>query len=141
MEWFHPRRRGPEWKHGWAGQTLASISTPPSPLLTIFGIVILLLWLSQYTDYKSQLRHTAINFQLFLFLLPILLIFLVASYSTNWMLYSRLQQPQHDSVSPAAAAGGSSPWGIAIFVVLLLVLLSYQSTFHSKWFGPLGRSD
>lgn len=139
MEWFHPKRRGPQWKHGWASQTLASMSTPPPPpLLTIFFIVILLLWLSQYTDYKAQFHQTAINFKLFLFLLPILLIFLIASYSTDWMLYFRPRQPQHHR--SRSAHGGSSPWVIAIFVAVLLVLLSYQSTFHSKWFGPL-RSD
>ncbi|KDP27587.1 hypothetical protein JCGZ_19592 [Jatropha curcas] len=138
MEWFYPKRRGPDWKQGWAGQTMNSISTPPPSLLTIFGIVILLLWLSQYTGYKAQLRHSAINFQLFIFLLPILLILLLACSSTNWMLYFRHRQPQPDSARPDS---GSSPWGMAIFVVVLLVLLSYQSSFHSKWFGPLWKSD
>lgn len=138
MEWFYPKRRGPEWKQGWTGQTLGSISTPPFPLLTIFGIVIFLLWLSQFTDYKARLHHSAINFQIFLFLLPLLLIFLMASYSTNWLLYFRLRPQQPDSVRHT---GGSSPWGIAIFVLVLLMLLSYQSSFHSKWFGPLWRSN
>ncbi|EEF33128.1 uncharacterized protein LOC8285145 [Ricinus communis] len=141
MEWFYPRRRGPEWKQGWTGQTLGSISIPPPPLLVIFGIVILLLWLSQYTDYKAQLHHSAINFQLFLFLLPVLLILLIASYSTNWMPYFRLRQPRSGRESVRSAEGSSQPWGIAAFVAVLLVLLSYQSSFHSKWFGPLWRSD
>ncbi|XP_012084459.1 F-box protein At5g07610 [Jatropha curcas] len=111
MEWFYPKRRGPDWKQGWAGQTMNSISTPPPSLLTIFGIVILLLWLSQYTGYKAQLRHSAINFQLFIFLLPILLILLLACSSTNWMLYFRHRQPQPDSARPDS---GSSPWGFTL---------------------------
>lgn len=28
---------------------------------------------------------------------------------------------------------GSSPWGVAAFIVLLLVLLQYQSTFRDSW--------
>ncbi|KAJ7967206.1 Transmembrane protein [Quillaja saponaria] len=83
MEWFYPKRRGPEWKQGWTGQTVASISAPPFHLLAIFGIVISLLWLSQYTDYKAQWRKTTINFQIFLFLLPVLLILFMISFSTS----------------------------------------------------------
>ncbi|KAK2983783.1 hypothetical protein RJ640_017186 [Escallonia rubra] len=36
---------------------------------------------------------------------------------------------------------GASPWGVAVLVVVLLVLVSYQSSVHSKWFAPLRRSD
>lgn len=130
MEWFYTRRRGPEWKQGWTGQTLGSISTPPLHLLTIFGIVFVLLWFSHYTGYQTQLRTTAMNFQLFLFLLPILLVLLMASNSSGWRFNFALSRSDH----------GGSPLGIASLVVLLLVLLSYQSSFQSKWFGPLWRS-
>ncbi|KAF5752032.1 hypothetical protein HS088_TW02G01052 [Tripterygium wilfordii] len=130
MEWFYTRRRrGPEWKQGWTGQTLSSISTPPLPLLTIFGIVIVLLWLSQYTEYKAELHQRTTNFQLFIFLLPILLIIFMASYSA----IGRFSYWQSQNL------GGGSPWGIAILVVLVLLLVCYQSYFHSKWFGPLWR--
>ncbi|KAJ6346148.1 hypothetical protein OIU78_008722 [Salix suchowensis] len=134
MEWFYPKRRGPEWKQGWTGQTMSSMSSPPLPLLAIFGIVISLLWLSHYTGYKAQLRHSAINLQIFLVLLPVLLILFMASYSTNWLLYYRLRSSRRDS---APRSTYSFPWGISIFAVVLLILLSYQSSFHSKWFGPL----
>ncbi|KAL5561132.1 hypothetical protein UlMin_030879 [Ulmus minor] len=139
MEWFHPRRRGPDWKQGWTSQTLNSMSAPPFHLLTIFAIVMSLLWLSQYTGYKAQLQQTAVNFQLFLFLLPLLLILSVASYSSSWLSNFQLRRPQNKMPS-SGSRGGGSPWGVAIFLVVLLVLLSYQSSFHSKWFGPL-RSD
>ncbi|CAN6554663.1 unnamed protein product [Malus baccata var. baccata] len=141
MEWFYPKRRRPQLKQGWTGQTLTSISAPPPHLLTIFAIVIALLWLSQYTDYKSQMQHTALNFQIFLISLPILLVFLVASYSSisssGWFNF-RVRRREHESVH-RVGGGSSSPWGVAVLLVLLLVLVSYQSSFHSKWFG--GRSD
>ncbi|XP_009337932.1 uncharacterized protein LOC103930333 [Pyrus x bretschneideri] len=145
MEWFYPKRRGPQWKQGWTGQTLTSISAPPPHLLTIFAIVIALLWLSQYTDYKSQMQHTAINLQIFLISLPILLVFLVASYSSisssGWFNFG-VRRREHELVHRVGSGGGggsSSPWGVAVLLVLLLVLVSYQSSLHSKWFG--GRSD
>nr|KYP64968.1 hypothetical protein KK1_019582 [Cajanus cajan] len=80
MERFHPKRRGPEWKQS---GTMANVSAPPGHLLTIFGIVIGLLSFSRYKDYKAQLHTTAINFQLFLFFLPVLLMFFIISYSAT----------------------------------------------------------
>ena len=138
MEWFYPKRRGPQWKQGWTSQTVASISAPSFHLLAIFSIVMVLLWLSQSTGYKAELQQTRVNFQLFLFLLPILLICFMASYSSSWLFNFQLRRPRPEAPMQPA---GSSPWGVAIFVVLLLVLLSYQSSFHSKWFGPLRSSD
>ena len=127
MEWLHYKRRGPEWKHGWTGQMLNNISTPPLPLLAIFAIVILLLSLSNYASSKAILYESANNLQLFLFLLPILFIFMMVS-STNGRL-SFQDGPNH--------RGGSFPWGVAALVVVLLVLVSYQFAFQSKWFGAL----
>ncbi|PON55102.1 Transmembrane protein [Parasponia andersonii] len=138
MGWFYPKRRGPQWKQGWTSQTVASVSAPSFHLLAIFSIVMVLLWLSQYTGHKAQLQQTAVNFQLFVFLLPVLLIVFMASYSSCGLFNFRFRRPRPDTPMQPA---GSSPWGVAVFVALLLVLLSYQSSFHSKWFGPLWSSD
>ncbi|WCJ39556.1 hypothetical protein M5689_020537 [Euphorbia peplus] len=139
MEWICPTRR-----RGWAGDTLSSISSPPPlPLLTIFAIVILLLCFSNYTSYKAHLDHSAHSFHFFFVLLPILLIIFISAYSSSWLqqFYSGFRgQPRRRPALGALSLGsgsslGSFPWGITIFVVLLLVLISYQSSFHSKWFG------
>ncbi|KAL7206889.1 hypothetical protein ACSBR2_019568 [Camellia fascicularis] len=139
MEWLYPKRRGPEWKQGWTRQTLASISIPPFPLLAIFAIVIFLLSLSQYTNYKAQMQHTMINLQLFLFLLPILLIVIMLSGLTSGRFNFWFLQSEHNPThwSERGGGGGGSPWGVAILVVVLLLLVSYQSSFHSKWFGSV----
>ncbi|TYG39694.1 hypothetical protein ES288_D12G036100v1 [Gossypium darwinii] len=133
MEWLYPRRRGPQWKQGWSGQTLPSMSAPPLPLLTIFGIVLVLLWFSQYADYKAHLHSSAINFQLFLILLPVLLVFFMVSFSSSGRFAFWQHRLERHTVHPSRG----SPWGIAILVGLLFVLLFYQSSFQSKWFGPL----
>ncbi|XP_062178737.1 uncharacterized protein LOC133883425 [Phragmites australis] len=36
-------------------------------------------------------------------------------------------------------AGGSSPWGVALALVLVLFLISYQSSLQERWFPRLGR--
>ncbi|KAK3001088.1 hypothetical protein RJ639_021461 [Escallonia herrerae] len=135
MDWFYPKRRGPEWKQGWTSQTLHSISTPPLPLLAILAIVVFLLSISQYTNYKSQLNNTMISFQVFLLLVPVLLIFFIRSGVASGRFNFWLPRPRQE----VGYRTGASPWGVAVLVVVLLVLVSYQSSVHSKWFAPLRR--
>ncbi|KAL6313141.1 hypothetical protein AAG906_019613 [Vitis piasezkii] len=135
MEWFFHKRRGPEWKHGWTGQTLNNISTPPLPLLAIFAIVILLWSLSNYTSYKAQLYQTTNNFQLFLFLLPILFIFLIASSSSDGRPSFRLQIHIMSPITELAAFLGVllSWWG-ASCLGLLPICISIKVVWSSQEF-------
>jgi hypothetical protein len=106
----------------------------PLHFLVIFFIAMFLLWFSQSPENKAQLNYTLVNLQVFLFLLPFLLILYMASFSTGWRFHFPFWQPEYyDSVQRA----GGLPWGTAIVVALILVLLSYQSTFRSMWSGPL----
>lgn len=134
MDWVYPKRRGPEWKQSWTTQTLYNVSSPPLPLLAVFAIVIFLLSVSQYTTFKSQLNNNKISFQFVLFLVPVLLIFIMRSSlipTGKFNFWGRIQQPRQD----LGQRSGASPWGVAILLVVLLILVSYQSSFHSKWFG------
>ncbi|GFY94607.1 hypothetical protein Acr_09g0010530 [Actinidia rufa] len=85
----------------------------------------------QYTKYKANIQQSMINFQLVLFLLPVLLIFVLISGFTSGRFNFRALRPYHDSTHQS----GGSPWAVAILVMVLLVLVSYQSSFHSKWLG------
>ncbi|MCL7043152.1 hypothetical protein MKW94_020951 [Papaver nudicaule] len=149
MGWFWSERRGPEWKQGWTSNTFSNTSLPPLPLLAIFAIVLLFLSISQYTGYKAQMEHTMFNFQIFLFILPVILIFVVRSMSSDVngrsyvFRFPRLRPSQHhqDSGQASTNAGSSSPWGVAAIVMVLIVMIFYKSSFDSQWFRPLRRSD
>lgn len=139
MNWFIKEGRGPGWKQGWKAQTLASITPPPSPLLTIFCIVILFLSLSHYTSYRSQMHNTGINFKLLLFLLPVLLIIAAKNMSSDRRFVFRvLPRAEHDFMR---RAGSGSVWGMVAVVVVLLVMALYQPYFQSKWFRPMWMSN
>lgn len=102
MGWFYPKRRGgaERKQQGCTSQTVTPYSLSPTlHLLMIFGIVISLLWLSHYTDYKAQSQHTAINFQLFLLMSPILLILFLIAYSTSGRLNFHFTCSKHESPS------------------------------------------
>ncbi|XP_072959173.1 uncharacterized protein [Typha angustifolia] len=129
MAWIFCERRGPQWKQGWKGQALSSLSLPPPPLLAVFAIVIFFLSVSTYMDYKTQVQRTENGLRFLLILLPVVIIFIALFVFSGGMPILRL--PWRDR-SP-----GSSPWGVALLVVVLLVMLSYQSSIHSKWFRPL----
>ncbi|EYU40402.1 hypothetical protein ABFS82_14G117900 [Erythranthe guttata] len=138
MDWIHTKRRGPQWKQGWTEQTFSSISAPPLPLIAVFAIVIFLLSISSYSSYKEQMSSTLINFKILLFLASLLLVFFVRSSLFDFWTSSQNGQRQVRWQWAHVVAG--FPWGVAALVVVLLVLVSYQSTFHSKWF-PFGSSD
>lgn len=135
MGWFLRERRGPAWKHGWTEQTLASISPPPLPFLAIAGIMLLLLSLNFYTSYRSQMLQTVITFRLFFFLLPVLLIFVMHSITR----YGRLVFAPPITKTAVVHRAESVPWGLGLLVVVLVLMVSYQPYFQSKWWPPIWR--
>ncbi|XP_042012283.1 uncharacterized protein LOC121760720 [Salvia splendens] len=128
MAWNNMRKRGPEWKHGWTGQALSSISAPPLPLVTVFAIVVFLLSLSQYATYRELMHYAMFNFKILMFVAPVLLVFLLRSSLLSSVGGIRFRE------------AGTFPWGVALVLVALLLLLSYQSSVQSRWFR-FGSSD
>ncbi|KAF6136350.1 hypothetical protein GIB67_000084 [Kingdonia uniflora] len=118
---FEDSRRGPEWRQGWTSQTL---SFPPAPFLAIFAIIILFLSMSNHAYYKVQMEKTQLALKLFLLMVPVLLIFMVRYMYANGLLSIRLPQPIQDSINRSDA----SPWGVALLLVLLLIMVSYKSS-------------
>ncbi|PON93892.1 Transmembrane protein [Trema orientale] len=135
MGWFLREGSSSSWKVGWTERTLASLSAPPLPLVAIVGIVVVLLSISSYANYKSQVQQTMIGFKLFLLFLPLLLIFLANSVTKYGSVY--IISPRTKREPATASQGGGSPWGVALLLILLVVLISYKSYFHSKWWSPV----
>lgn len=136
------RRRVPEWKQGWTEKTLTSISAPPLHLYIVFIIVIFLMWCSTSSDqsHRLHLGPSIANLQLLVYLSPVLLILFMACYFAASRRFILARQPA-GSIIVGLRQGPSLPWGVALLVVMLLVLVSYQTSFQSLWLGPLRRSD
>ena len=125
-------------KQSWTYKTMSTLNSPPLPLLALFGIVVFYLYLSTYFPYKESLHRAFFQLKLIFLVLPALLFFIMrTNYNPNdsqaaWY-WVRVPKPDHDSFHRV----GGSPWGVALVVVLLLVLVSYHSTVGSHWFRPL----
>lgn len=133
MGWIFRERRGPAWKRGWTEHTLASISPPPLPLVAISAIIVFLLLLNSYATYRSQMQQTVISFKLFLFLLPVLLIFLMHSITKYGRIVIAAPVTKNDTVHQAEIL----PWGLALLVLVLVLMVSYQPYFHSMWWPQI----
>ncbi|KAH7523507.1 hypothetical protein FEM48_Zijuj06G0018800 [Ziziphus jujuba var. spinosa] len=131
MGWLFREIRGE--KQGWTERTLASISAPPLPLLAIVGIVVVLLSISSYTSFKMQMQRSIIGFKLFLFFLPLVLIFVAHSITR----YGRFVVISPRTKEVSSSQSGGSPWAVAMLVVVLLLMIFYQPYFHSKWWPPI----
>lgn len=113
----------------WADQTLGSISAPPMQLLAFLGLVILLMSMSTYTEFKVYIEREKMALKLFFYLLPVAL-FLV-TYVT---MRHRLPYMVHAASMSTGKQDGCSPWGVAFLVILVLVLVKYHSVVQSGWF-------
>lgn len=137
MDPIHARRQGLESKQGFS-----PIAAPPLPLMAIFAIVGFLLSLTHYTTYKEVVQYTMFNLKIVLYLAPVFLVFLLRSTllrsGGRWLDFRWPSRQQGRQQLGGGAA--AFPWGMAALVVALLLLLSYRSSFQSKWF-PYGTSD
>ncbi|XP_020593427.1 uncharacterized protein LOC110033711, partial [Phalaenopsis equestris] len=119
MPWLLRERRGPQWKQGWRAQTLNSLSLPPAPLLTIFAIVLLFLSLPlSRKGYRERVERAEVGLRLLLLLVPLMLVFLAKCLVVDGrMVLPARMRAEQEGIQRA----GSSSWGMAALVVLLLV--------------------
>ena len=128
MDWMLKYRRYPEWRRGCRERALASTFETPFPLLLFFLLTVLLLHASCHSDYKARRKQIALNFQLsVIFLFSVFLILFVHLTTT-------IQEPPCTACDCWHRRSDTSPWAATAAVLLLLVLVSYQSSLQSKWF-------
>lgn len=111
-------------------------SLPPFQLLFIIFIVLFLIFISWYMAYESAMEDTVDQLKLYLMISPLLLLLAVRCWSKTGIRTIPLPPSEPNAIHRA----GSSPWGVGLLVILLLLMISYQSTFHDQWF-PLWRRN
>ncbi|CAL1353174.1 unnamed protein product [Linum trigynum] len=111
---------------------------PYPVLLLLLAVIAIFLGASWYFTYEELVESTESSKGLGLFVLPVLLIFLarwLSSVKSPEAFFFGMSQPcDRRRRTHQMPAKGSSPWGVAALIVLLLVLLQYQSAFLDSWF-------
>ncbi|GLU02783.1 hypothetical protein SLE2022_200180 [Rubroshorea leprosula] len=107
----------------------------PYPVLLILVVIFIFLGISWTANYEEVVEATEEQMSWVLLVTPLILIVLV-----RWL--SSIENPDAlFGMSPwerrrrthNRPSEGSSPWAVAAFIVLLLVLLQYQSVFRDGW--------
>ncbi|XP_057965386.1 uncharacterized protein LOC131155949 [Malania oleifera] len=108
----------------------------PYPVLLILAVISIFLGIQWFSDYESVVEAAEEQTNWILLATPVVLILLVRWLSSiedpgsffRYSPYDRRRRTHH--LQPE----GSSPWGVAALILLLLVLVQYQSAFHDSWF-------
>lgn len=116
-------------------------SQPALPLHLCFFLLTLFMFLgfSWYSSYEPIMESFMDQVKLVLMVSPLLLL-LVVHFISNYgggggVLSSLVPLPERESLHRA----GGTPWGVGFLLVLLLFMVSYQSSFQERWFPLLTR--
>jgi hypothetical protein len=129
---------------GGGSSSSSSAAALEVPLHLCFFLLVLLLFLgfSWYTSYDSAAESFANQARILLMASPFALLLAVRLLSSVSPGEGRgvgdllaVPMPERDSIHRA----GGSPWGVGLLLLLLLVMVSYQSNFREKWFPLASR--
>ncbi|KAL6846229.1 hypothetical protein ACP4OV_023677 [Aristida adscensionis] len=133
--------------NSYSGGGSSAAAGPEVPAHLCFFLLVLLLFLgvSWYASYESAAESLATQARVLLMASPFALLIAVRLLSSaggggageGRRLEDLLAvpMPERDSIHRA----GGSPWGVGLLLLLLLVMVSYQSNFREKWFPLAGR--
>ncbi|KAK9220764.1 hypothetical protein WN944_009188 [Citrus x changshan-huyou] len=101
------------------------------PLHLFFFMLILffVLGLSWYINYESVFEDFMNQVKFYLMLSPLILLLIVHCLSGGVPFFSPFPA-EPDALHRA----GGSPWGVAALLVLVLFMVSHQSSLHERWF-------
>ncbi|KAJ9132742.1 hypothetical protein P3X46_033579 [Hevea brasiliensis] len=107
----------------------------PYPVLLMLAVISIFLGISWYFSYEEIAETAEMQMNWLLLATPLVLLFLV-----RWLSF--MENPDMFAKSPwewkrrthHRPPEGSSPWGVAALIVLLLVLAQFQSAFLDSWF-------
>ncbi|RDX98163.1 hypothetical protein CR513_18931, partial [Mucuna pruriens] len=111
------------------------------PLHLCFFLLTLSVFLgfSWYSSYEPIMESFMDQVKLVLMISPLLLLLVVhflSNYGNGRVLSSLIPVPERESLHRA----GGTPWGVGLVLVLLLFMVSYQSSFQERWFPLLSRN-
>lgn len=117
-----------------------TLSPLPYPVLLILSVIFIFLGISWYFSYEEVVEAAEEQLGWILFATPVVLLLTVRLLSSvdcsDWFFSSspweRRRRTHH------LPSEGSSPWGVAALIVLLLIMVQYQSTFLESWFFWFG---
>lgn len=100
------------------------------PIHFSFFIIIILfvLGLTWYLNYESKVEDLMNQVKLFIMISPVIILLIVHCISNGFPFLVPL--PEREALHRA----GGSPWGVAALLIFLIFMVSYQSSFHEKWF-------
>uniref|UniRef100_A0A2P2QE30 Uncharacterized protein LOC105134515 n=1 Tax=Rhizophora mucronata TaxID=61149 RepID=A0A2P2QE30_RHIMU len=108
----------------------------PYPVLLFLAVLAIFLGISWYFSYEEVVETTEVQMGWALLALPLALLVLVrwlSSMESPNMLFC-LSPSERRRQTYRRPSEGSSPWGVAALIVLVLVLAQYQSSFLDSWF-------
>ncbi|TKY67772.1 DNA (cytosine-5)-methyltransferase CMT3 [Spatholobus suberectus] len=108
----------------------------PYPVLLILALIFIFLGISWYFSYEEVVETAEEQLGWVLFATPVVLILIVRWLSSmensDWFNGS-LPWERRTSTNQAPSEG-SSPWGVAALILVLLIMVQYQSNFLDGWF-------
>ncbi|KAI4342135.1 hypothetical protein MLD38_026792 [Melastoma candidum] len=114
----------------------------PYPVLLILAVLLVFLGTSWYFSYEEAIETAQEQLGWALFATPIALVILVRWLSSlgeagNFLAGGNSpweRQRRQRMYGGLSGDGAASPWGVAALIVLVLVLLQFQSSFLESWF-------
>ncbi|KAG4979357.1 hypothetical protein AAZX31_12G023200 [Glycine max] len=109
----------------------------PYPVLLILSLIFIFLGVSWYFSYEEVVETAEQQLGWLLFCTPVVLILIVrwlSSMENSYWFFSASLPGERRGRTHQGLSEGSSPWGVAALILVLLIMVQYQSNFLDSWF-------
>lgn len=121
----------------YSSSSSSSQSQPTLPPHLCFFLLVLLAFVSftWYMNFESMFGPFFDGVKLFFMVSPLLLVLAVQLFSFLERFWIYVPFTEQQSLHRA----GGTPWGVALLLVILFFMVSYQSDLRERWFPLLSR--